>query len=313
MTVRATVCVATYNRADRLERLLRSLAAQDFSDFDVVVYDDASSDRTGDVLAGFAAELPLTVLTGKLNAGPARGRNAAWQAASGELVLFTDDDCVPVPSWVGAHVAAHRDGLVTVGRTEPDPEQAQNDGPFSRTLRVEDATLFQTANVAYPRVLLAELGGFDERFRRAAGEDTELGLRALEAGAEAQFLPAALVRHDVRPSSFRAAIREATKWADLPLVVARHPRSALSLRHSPLWWRQTHPVAVLAGAGVLASRRSPLALLAVLPWLQLRTGAQQVNARRRHWPWVLPLQLLVDLTEVATLARGSVRHRKVLL
>ncbi|MFN2539105.1 MAG: glycosyltransferase family 2 protein [Mycobacteriales bacterium] len=310
MSPAATVCVSTYNRAERLERLLRSLASQDFSDFEVVVYDDASSDSTRAVLASWEDRLPLTVLGGETNSGPAAGRNAAWRVARAPLVLFTDDDCVPEPGWVRAHVEAA--GPVTVGRTVPAPDQVG--GPFSRTLSVESADLFHTCNTGYPRDLLGRLGGFDERFRHAAGEDTELGLRALEAGASAVFLPDAIVRHDVRPSSVRAALREATKWVDLPLVVARHPDAARRLTHSRLWWRKTHPVAALAAVGLLVATRRPIASVAVVPWLRLRTsGDLAVQARRRQWPWVLPAQLAVDLVEVGTLARGAVRHRKLLL
>ncbi|MGZ6825145.1 MAG: glycosyltransferase family 2 protein [Mycobacteriales bacterium] len=311
MTV--SVCVSTYGRAARLERLLEALVAQGTGGFEVVVYDDASPDGTPDVLSRWQAEglLPLTVLRGARNAGPARGRNQAWRAATGDLVLFTDDDCVPTPSWVEEHLRASGPRRVTVGRTEPDPAQAE--GPFSRSLRVEDASWFQTANVGYPRALLEELGGFDEGFRAAAGEDTDLGLRALSAGAEAVFVPTALVRHDVRPSSWRAALRETAKWVDVPLFARKHPERAAALLHSRLWWRQTHPPAVLAAVGLLGARRHRVLLLAALPWLRLRTGALPVQARRRHWPLVLPGPLAVDLAEVAVLARGSVRHRRLLL
>lgn len=313
MTRSATVCVSTYNRAGRVERLLEALLAQDVTDFDVVVFDDASTDRTREVLGRWVdhQKLPLTVLTGQQNAGPARGRNAAWQAATGALILFTDDDCVPDPSWVREHLAVQGSRRVTVGRTEPDPGQPS--GPFSRSVRVSDASYFQTCNVSYPRRLVEELGGFDETFRRAAGEDTELGLRAVEAGAEPVFAPAALVLHEVRPSSWRAALREAVKWADLPLVVAKHPKSSRSLLYSRLWWRRSHPVAALAALGLVVGMRRPAALLAVLPWLRFRTTEQLPQARRRTWPVVLPAQLVLDVVEVGTLARGSVRHRRLLL
>lgn len=310
MTRTAAVCVATYNRAPRLERLLRSLAAQDFPDFEVVVYDDASTDATAEVLSSWTTRLPLTVLRGDRNRGPAHGRNAAWRAADADLVLFTDDDCQPLPGWVAAHVAAGGPRRVTVGCTRPDP--AQPEGAFSRTLRVDDAQHFQTANTAYDRALLVATGGFDEGFRRAAGEDTDLGLRAVGLGAEAVYVPGAEVLHDVRPSSWTASLRETVKWSDMPLLAAKHPDTRAGI-HSRIWWRRSHPVALLAAAGVLAARRHPVALAATVPWLRLRTGDAPVNARRRYWPVVLPGQLVIDLAEVAVLARGSVRHRRLLL
>jgi GT2 family glycosyltransferase len=226
-------------------------------------------------------------------------------------VLFTDDDCVPAPGWVGAHVAASGPDLVTVGRTLPDP--AQPEGPFSRTLRVERVSCFETCNIGYPRALLERLGGFAEEFRRAGGEDTDLGLRALESGATATYVPDALMHHDVRPSSWRLALRETTKWADMPLLAARHPGVTGHGMHSPRWWRRSHPVALLAAAGVVASTRRPLAIAAVIPWVRLRTGDAPVTSRIRHLPVVLPGQLVLDLAEVVTLVRGSIRHRRLLL
>lgn len=310
MTPVAAVCVSTFRRPERLERLLAALAAQDTGGFEVVVYDDASGDRTGAVLDSWRDRLDLTVLTGEHNRGPAAGRNAAWRASTAPLVLFTDDDCLPHPGWVAAHLVAA--GPVTVGRTIPAPDQLHLVGPFSRTLSVESVELFHTCNVGYPRVLLEELDGFDERYRKAAGEDTDLGLRARAAGAEAVFVAGAVVEHDVRPSSFRAALRETGKWVDVPLFVRTHGTGSAAV-YSPHWWRKTHPAAALAAGGIALAALHPLGLVATAPWLRLRTGELQVQARRRHWPWVLPAQLAVDLAEVAVLARGSVRHRRLLL
>jgi glycosyltransferase involved in cell wall biosynthesis len=311
MTPTATVCVSTYNRASRLAALLQSLAEQDVQGFDVVVLDDGSTDATASVLEQWRHRLPLTVLRAERNAGPAHGRNQAWRAARGSVVLFTDDDCRPAPGWVRAHLAAHGPRTVTVGRTEAEPDRVG--GPFSRTVQVHDARFFQTCNAGYPRGLLVELGGFDERFRRAAGEDTDLGLRAVAAGADAAFVADALVHHEVRPSSWRAAAREATKWVDLPLVVAKHPVEAGRLLHRGIWWRRSHPLALLALAGLCLTPTKPAAVVATLPWLRLRALADPVPGPRRDWPAVLPGQLAIDLLEVGALVRGSVRHRKLLL
>jgi GT2 family glycosyltransferase len=304
----ASVAIATYNRAALLPRLTAALDAQAVGGgVEVVVYDDASRDGSAEFLQAWATRSSHTVriLRGEHNAGPARGRNVAWRAGTGRVVAFTDDDCEPQPGWLAALVAAVPDeGTVAVGRTGPPADQADRDGPFARTLRVEDTRYLQTCNVAYPRSLLEQLGGFDESFRRAAGEDTDLGLRALEAGARAVFVPAAVVHHDVRRSDLRLALREATKWIDLPLVVRKHPE-VRKLLHRRYFWKDTHPNALLALAGLLGAARRPACLLLVLPWL-----------RQRGWPRsarVAAGWLAIDLTEVATVARGSVRHGCLLL
>lgn len=309
-----SVCVSTYQRAARLDRLLAALERQAAEvPLEVVVYDDASCNTTPQVLASWGDRLPLVVLRGDRNRGPASGRNAAWRRASAPTVLFTDDDCVPQPGWAAEHAAAAGPRRVCVGRTVPDPGQAHLAGPFSRTLEVPDARFFQTANVSYPTALLEELGGFHEGFRRAAGEDTDLGCRAREAGAEVAFLPAALVHHDVRPSDWTAALRETTKWVDIPLFGRRHAGDVDGILHTRRWWRASHPRAVLAAVGLVGTAVEPWLLLLVLPWLRFRTTTAPVQARRRQWAWVLPGQLALDVSEVLVLARGSVRHRHLLL
>ncbi|MCU1594788.1 MAG: glycosyl transferase family 2 [Frankiales bacterium] len=313
MTPNVSVCVSTFNRAASLDRLLTSLAAQDISGFEVVVYDDASSDETPAVLASWGNRLDLKVLRAQSNAGPACGRNVAWRAASASLVLFTDDDCVPCPSWVREHLAAHTPAGITVGQTLPDPSDAHLDGPFSRTLTVQDATAFQTCNIGYPRWVLEQVGGFDERYRRAAGEDTDLGLRALAAGASASYVEQALVHHAVRPSSWWAALRETQKWVDVPLFAATHSSDGSTVLYSHRWWRRSHPLAIAASLGLLAAKRHPVTLVAVVPWVRFRAVDLPGRARRRHWPLVLAGKLVVDLAEVAVLARGSVRHRRLML
>ncbi len=293
---RVSVCVATFNRAERLDRLLAALAAQDLTDaLEVIVYDDASTDGTAAVLEAWSrsGDLDLSVHRGDVNRGPAVGRNIAWRGSRAPLVLFTDDDCVPLPGWAGAHVAQAGPRRVTVGRTRPNPDQQDLSGPFSRSLDVADATFFQTCNIGYPAALLEALDGFHEGFRRAAGEDTELGLRAMDSGADALFVAEAEVLHDVRPSDWLVAVRECGKWVDVPLFAAMHPSSAGTVLHSRFWWKRSHPPAVLAAVGVAGAALHPLLFLAVMPWLRLRTGPWRVNARVRQWEFFIKVQLVV--------------------
>lgn len=316
-----SVCVSTYDRPEMLARLLAAVAAQESAaDLEVCVCDDGSPTPTGLVLNEWRERLALRTVRLDTNGGPARGRNAALALATAPVVLFTDDDCVPQPGWVAGHLAAHADaasegpaGVVVVGRVVPDPAEADREGPFSRTLRVEDARFFQTCNVSYPRDLLEAVGGFDETFRRPSGEDTDLGLRCLALGATAVFAPDALVWHGVRASSWRTSLREAVRWADVPLVVRKHPGVRADRMHRRWFWKASHPPTLLALAGLLVAPRHSPALLLLLPWLRFRTRVWPVRASRSRRPVVLAGQLVIDGAEVATMVRGSVRHRTLVL
>ena len=316
---KVAVVVPSHGRADRLDRLLGALAKQDLpaEDFEVVVVDDASPDGTAAVLAEAeaAGTLPLRVLTQPVRRGPAAARNLAWRSTTAPVVAFTDDDCVPDPGWLRAGLAA-LDGQVrvAVGRTAPPADQLHLAGaPFSRVMEVDSARFFETCNVFYRRDDLVAVGGFDERFRRPSGEDTRLGLAMTAAGVEPVFAGDAVVYHDVRPGSLRDALREATRWADLPLVLKGRPDARPALVHRLIFWKPTHPPAIAAAAGLALAVRWRPALLLTLPWLAYRLRKDPPCAEPMLRVACLPGALAVDLCEVATMARGSLRHGTLLL
>ncbi len=176
----------------------------------------------------------------------------------------------------------------------------------------------ETCNIAYPRALLERLGGFDEGFRGVWGEDTDLGLRALEAGAERVYVDGALAWHAVLPRSLRAALRETARYEAIPLLLARFPaqRDAIYRR----WFlRPTHALLPLALAGVLA-RGAPAAARAAaiapyLAWhLRHELAAGRPTARRlARFALQMPAVAAIELLEVAATARGARRHRALVL
>lgn len=316
-----TVAVSTYRRAHLLPRLVRALEAQSMpvDRFEVVVCDNASDDDTAAVLEELRAQSPLAlrVVRAAVNEGPGAGRELAWRAARAPLVAFTDDDCQPEPRWLAEAVAAmRREGrAVVVGRTVPDPAQEHLLVDFARTQRVGDVRFAQTCNVVYRHDDLERAGGFDRGFTTPGGEDTDLALRVEATGSPRVFAPEAVVRHDVRPTSLTATLRETLRWYDVPRLFAKHPDARSECLHLSLFWKPTHPWVLLLLVGVLtaAAVRRPTPLLLALPWVRFRTSVWPVaRGPRRRWA-LLPGALAVDCLEVAVMARGSVRHRTVVL
>ena len=315
---RVTVAISTYQRAHLLPALLRALEQQTLphGEFSVVIADNGATDSTADVLADLAATTPiqLTVVRAEQNRGPAVGRNLAWRAATAPIIAFTDDDCLPTPGWLEAGLRAMgEERLVCVGRTSPHPDEAHlTAGPFARTVRVDDARHFQTCNVFYRRADIDAVGGFDEAFDEPAGEDTDLGLRVVEAGAGAVFAAEAEVFHGVRPSSFRSTVRETLRWTGIPRVIRLHPHRR-DLLHRRLFWKPSHPVVMLAAVGLIVAVRRPAALLLLAPWVHHRIRTAPLSeGRRRRW-LVLPGAFAIDALEVAVMVRGSVRARVLVL
>ena len=318
------VVVATHNRSALLPRLMEALAAQrDAPPFEVVVVDDASSDDTPEVLAKLsnATPFPLTVLRQHENRGPACGRNRGWRTSSAPLICFTDDDCVPSPTWLAQMVDALASRDLAQGRTLPNPEQRANWGPFSHTLDVQSETgHYETANMAYRREVLERTGGFDESFKYAYGEDCELAWRAKQLGATTCFVEEALVHHDVTPSSWRSALRGRARLEGMVQVVQRQPgiRRQLGIGIF-LERRHAHALAAAAaGAALLASpsKKSRWAAAGATglwyAW-DCRRSRMGPSIGPIGWVGVVPGALVVDLAAVAVLIRASVRHRTLLL
>lgn len=203
-----TVVVATRDRprllAQCLEAVCSSVAPADV----VVVVDSASSDP--DVV--HVARSHHVVLLRSERPGTALARNLGWQAASTELVLFTDDDCQPAAGWVSAMattMAEHADAAFVTGRVLADGA-ATGRARLGLSLLVDEeprvlqhpdeaATAGHGANMGWRRTALVELGGFDEQLGPGApgrgAEDHDLFWRALRRGATGCYEPSAIVVH----------------------------------------------------------------------------------------------------------------------
>ena len=308
-----SIVVPTRNRAERLRALLASLAGQDAPEFEVIVVDNASGDRTLAVVADADESVDAHVRAIHLPQpmGPAIARNRGWRSARAPLVVFTDDDVVAPPGWLAAIAAAHgRDpDAVIQGRTEPDPRELERLSAFARSQAATGpGPWFQTCNIAYPKALLELLGGFDESFWEAAGEDTDLGWRAVEAGARVVYEPAALNWHAVHEPGAWQLIRSSQKWRLGVRNLARHPelRSAL---HRGIFWKESHERLIVAaiGVGIAAGARRArlargLACAALAPYLALH--------RTQHGSYAgtlaaLPAHAALDAAEIVAMVRGS--------
>ena len=310
---RISVVIPSHGRETRLAFALDALAAQtlDRSDFEVVVVRDGGTPRRAAVAPeGLRARFYERVPRG----GPGAARNVGWREARGDLVAFTDDDCRPAPAWLQALIDASGDDSALVqGRTDPDPDERHLLGGLARTQAVAAPTgWYQTCNIAYPRALLERLGGFDEGYTRA-GEDTDLAMRALEAGARAVFAPEAVVWHAVHPRHLPAALRETLRWGANPRLLGRHPglRRLLPLG---FFWKGSHPRVLLFLAGLIAVRRSPLAALLVLPYLELHLRTYDRTSRGLARAALdLPSRTAVDGLEVGVTAVAAARERVAVL
>ena len=207
---RVTVVVATYERPELLLRCVDALLVQRLppARFEVVIVDDGSSRRTREhVIAELTARRRLAhaptlrFLWLPMNRGPAAARNHGILAARGDVIAFTDDDTVPCADWLTEGLKAIERGADAVAGKVDVPLPSVPTDYERDAAGLADAT-FVTANCFVRRELLATIGGFDERFKFAWREDTDLFFRVRASGALVARAPDARVLHPVRPARF---------------------------------------------------------------------------------------------------------------
>ena len=310
--------IATTRRETRLAIALDALAEQTLPStaFEVVVV----RGRHGGAPTVPPEGLPIRVLDQE-PAGPATLRNVGWRSTSAPLVAFTDDDCRPLPDWLERLREAARGDqreVLVQGRTEPDPDERHLLYGLARSLRVaEPSGWYETCNMLYTRALLERLGGFDERFSGGprgpqGGEDTDLALRALRAGADFRFAERAVVWHAVHPRHMWDAVRDARRWSTIGSLVERYPELRAALHHRIFW--KPHHERFLVAAGGLLSRRAAVAAAAAAPYVLDHASRYDWTARGvLRAAFDVPVRAAADAAEVGVTLAAAARSRVLVL
>ena len=205
-----SIIVPAYNADDVIGKCVAALAAQSVARerYEILVVDDGSTDATGAAAREAGADRVLRIEHG----GPSAARNAGIEAARGEIVLFTDADCEPAPTWVARMTAPFDDpevmGAKGTYRTRQQSPiarlvQLEFDIRYERMAELPRIDFIDTYAAAYRRSLLVEHGGFDTAFPIPSAEDIDLSFRLAREGHRFVFAPDAWVWHR-HPATLRA-------------------------------------------------------------------------------------------------------------
>ena len=328
-----SVIVPVRDRRDLLADLLDGLARQSFGDFELIVVDDGSEDGSAAVAGAEAHDRwgvggaggrigGAVVVLRRAGSGAVAAREAGVAAARGEVLAFTDSDCVPAPDWLASGVAAIDDGAdVVMGHTR----SARPRRPLERSLWAEDNGLYPTCNVFYRRLAFEAAGGFDSLmadrygFRPGSkakglgfGEDTLLGWRVRRAG-RADYVPDALVHHAVLPADPADHLSRTLQAAGFPALVHEVPELRRTFLHRRVFLGPSRPPLYLAVLALLLGRRL-VALGAAAWWVRLhwRSLTRNESSRKRRLV-ALPVLLGTDVVTAAALVAGSIRTGTLVL
>jgi glycosyltransferase involved in cell wall biosynthesis len=184
-----SIVVPAYNEEKNIEECIKSLLTLDYQNKEIIIVDDHSTDRTADIVSKY----PVILIRRSQRGGHAAARNDGIKAAKGEIIAFTDADCITDRAWlknlirnydnptvggVGGVVLSKSQNLLAKYRTYREREEYEKHD-ISKT----NVTNLPGGNASYRKEVLEKVGGFDPRFSAPIGQATlELGYRILRAG-----------------------------------------------------------------------------------------------------------------------------------
>ena len=211
--MKVSVIVPVYNNQESIKKCIEALLRQDYpkSNYEVIVVNDGSSDGTADVVTAY----PVRYISQK-NQGPAAARNRGAGEATGDIILFTDSDCVPDPDWIMEMVKpfAVPDVVAVKGAYKTSQRaltarfaQIEFEERFNMLKKAESIDMVDTYSAGFRKGIFLEMKGFDTSFPVANNEDTELSYRMSRLGFRMVFNPDAIVYHLNHPDSIKRYAR----------------------------------------------------------------------------------------------------------
>ena len=196
-----SVIIPVHNSAAHLKRCLDHVALSLYTDYELIVVDDGSTDDSPQVAEQYGCKLVRC----RTNGGPAAARNRGIQEASGQILYFFDCDVCVRPDTLGRVAecfAAHPETEAVIGSYDEEPGEpdflSQYRNLFHHWIHQggsEDATTFWSGCGAIRKSVLVEYGGFNEEYRRPSIEDIELGYRMRSDGRRMRLDKQLRVKH----------------------------------------------------------------------------------------------------------------------
>lgn len=199
-----SVIIPAYNAEETIEKCLKALVFQDFpkNKYEIIVVDDGSRDRTKEMVKRFRK----VKLIEQKHKGPAAARNLGVRHSSGEIILFTDADCVPPRDWIRNMIKPFEDeSVVGVSGTYKTLNKKSLIARFAgyeiadrhkRMEKMERIDFVGTFSAGYRKNIFLKFRGFYTGFPTSSGEDPELSFRIAKRGYKIVFNPKAFVYHN---------------------------------------------------------------------------------------------------------------------
>ena len=242
--------VPVFNRPDEMQELLQSLSLQTDTDFEIIVVEDGSTNKSDDVCSSFSDRLNIQYFF-KENSGPGLSRNYGVERASGNYCIFVDSDCV-IPSFYVERVRAFllKNPVDAFGGPDAADENFSN---LQKAINYAMTSFFTTGgirgsseklekfhprsfNMGITKEVYEKTGGFPTirfAYAKAAGEDLDLSIQILKMGFKTALISDAFVYHK-RRTSLKQFARQVYNFGVARITISkRHPKTLKILHFAP--------------------------------------------------------------------------------
>ena len=234
-----SIIIPTFNGDSRIGNCLDALLKQvPGRNVEILVINDGSTDDTAHVVKRYSGVRLIT----QGNAGPAAARNRGALEARGTIIIFTDDDCVPMLDWLSAMLEPFKDpevvGVKGIYRTHQERlvarfVQIEYEDRYRFMKGAPSIDFIDTYSAAFRRDRFLEMTGYDTSFPVACAEDIELSYRMSARGWKMMFAPTAIVYH-THPDRLSWYLKKKYKFAFWRvLAVRKNPSKAVRDSHTP--------------------------------------------------------------------------------
>ena len=281
-TIKYSVVIPVFNAEKTVGRTIEALLAQKGAEqMEIVAVNDGSTDNTPKILDQY----PVRVLH-QPNSGPASARNHGFRESRGDIILFTDSDCVPQPGWLENMTAPFENpeisGVKGVYITRQKSlvarfVQLEFEERYKMLSKQPFIDFVDSYSAAFTKSALEHVGGFDESFPQADNEDVDLSFKLAAAGCKMVYAPQAIVEH-THPATLKKYLKVKFSRAFWRMAVYKmHPGKALKDSYTPqtlkfqiltagLWWL-TLLFAIITGIWPPHCAVSALFVLLTLPFI----------------------------------------------
>jgi len=277
MEIKISVVIPTYNRPQLLQKCLLNIINQSFNknEYEIIVVSDGPDEITKTKVLEYkkqgAVDISFLSLPNKKD--PAAARNFGWRATNGLLIAVTDDDCLPETNWLKEIWEAYNNEteIVYTGKLIVPISKHPTDFELN-TAKLETGE-FVTANCTCTKKALVKVQGFDERFKVAWREDSDLHFKLLENNIPIFKNENAIVIHPVRKANWGISIKEQKKSMFNALLYKKHRLLFKQrIKTKPTWLYYRIIVLFITGIILLFCHYYWLSIIMLFGWIALTTA-----------------------------------------